>query len=86
MALKTVTNQFLAALGLEHRLNTELEAHAQVFYRKMLITYRQEMRYERARLMRQSPMDYRAVRDMDRDMEAVTRRLRELELEQLISG
>lgn len=86
MALKTVTNQFLAALGLERRLNAELEAHAQDFYRKMLITYREEMRYERARLMRQSPMDYRAVRDMDRDMESVTRRLRELELEQLISG
>lgn len=86
MALKTVTNQFIAALGLEHRLNSEMQAHAQAFYRKMLINYRQEMRYERARLMRQCPMDYRAVRDMDRDLDALTRRLRELELEQLISG
>lgn len=86
MALKTVTNQFLAALGLEHRLNTEMQAHAQAFYRKILITYQQEMRYERAKLMRQSPTDYRAVRDMDRDLDAVTRRLRELELEQLTSS
>lgn len=86
MALNTVTNQFLAALGLEYNLNNAMQAHAQAFYRKMLLTYSQEMRYERARLMRQNPMDYRAVRAMNRDLDALTRRLRELELEQLISG
>lgn len=86
MALNTVTSQFLAALGLERSLDREMEAHARAFYRRMLVAYRQEMQYERARLMRQSPMDYKTVRQMDRDLDAITRRLRELELEQLNSG
>ena len=54
MALNTVTNQFLAALGVERRLEKAAEDHLQHFYWKILTAYRKEVQYERARLMRKS--------------------------------
>ena len=83
MALNTVTNQFLAALGVERRLEQAAEDCLQHFYWKILIAYKKEVQYERARLMRQSPMNYKAVRDLDRELDDITSRLRDMELEQM---
>lgn len=83
MALNTVTNQFLAAQGVERRLEQAAEDYLQHFYWKILTAYRREVQYERARLMRQTPMNYRAVRDLDRELDDITSRLREVELEQM---
>lgn len=82
MALNTVTNQFLAALGLERSLERATERHLSHLYLKILTAYRTEVQYERARLMRQNPLDYRAVRKMDHELDDITRRLRDMELEQ----
>lgn len=81
MALNTVTNQFLAALGLERYLGREAERHLEHLYWKILAEYRKEVQYERARLMRQNPLDYRAVRKLDHELDDITQRLREMELE-----
>lgn len=81
--MNTVTNQFLASMGITRPLERAAEEHLKHFYFKVLTTYRTEIQYERARLMRQSPMDYRAVRQLDRDLDDITSRLRQLELEQM---
>jgi hypothetical protein len=60
------------------------EAYLHYFYRKLLVEYGKEMRYERARLMRQAPMDYRRVREMDRSLEDLTARLQDIEFEQAL--
>ncbi len=83
MALNTVTNQFLAALGIERRLEKAVEEHLQHFHWKILTAYRAEVQYERAKLMRRTPMDYRAVRNLDRELDDITCRLRDMELEQM---
>lgn len=83
MALNTVTNQFLAAMGIERSLEKAAEDHLQHFYWKILTSYKKEVQYERARLMRKAPMDYKAVRDLDRELDDITGRLREIELEQM---
>ena len=82
----TVSNHFLAAVGLEQQLNRAAQSYLEHFYWKILTSYRTEMQYERARLMRQNPLDYRAVREMDREMDDVSRRLRQMEQEDAFSG
>lgn len=82
MTRRTVTAQFLAALGLEHLMEQAVQAHMAHFRRKILIEYSREARYERARLMRQNPLDYRKVREMDRALEEAAALLRAAELEQ----
>ena len=83
MALNTVTNQFLAALGIERRLEKAVEDHLRHFHWKVLTAYRAEVQYERAKLMRRTPLDYRAVRNLDREMDDIHTRLRDMELEQM---
>ena len=84
MVRSRVSGQFLAAWGLDKLMERMAEAYLQHFYRKLLIEYGKEMRYERARLMREVPMDYRRVREMDRGLEEVTGRLRDIEFEQAL--
>lgn len=82
MRRSVVAGQFLAAVGIDILLERAAHAYLQYFYRKILLEYSREARFERARLMRQSPMDYRRVRDMDRALEEATERLQGLEFEQ----
>ncbi|TAL33700.1 MAG: hypothetical protein EPN97_09270 [Alphaproteobacteria bacterium] len=82
MGRSVVAGQFLAAVGLETLMERAAHAYLQHFYRKILIEYSRETRFERARLMRQSPLDYRRVRELDRALEEATERLRDLEFEQ----
>jgi hypothetical protein len=79
-----VSGQFLAAWGLHKLMERAAEAYLQHFYGKLLAEYAREMRYERARLMRQTPLDYRRVREMDRSIEEHTALLRDLEFEQAL--
>ena len=81
MVRQTASGHFLAALGIEHRMEQAVRAHLLHFQHKLLQEYHKEIRYERARLMRRSPMDYRAVRALDRELEEITTLLRESELE-----
>lgn len=78
---KRVSTHFRASLGLEHLLNRVAEAYLQQLFFGLLQEYRREAQVERARLMRQNPLDYRAVRAMDFEMEDVTRRLQRAEIE-----
>ncbi len=85
MALNTVTNPFLAALGIEHALERATVATLAGFHLQLLKLYRVEAQVERARLMRQNPMDYHALRAMDRELEEVNFLMRELEMEQRLA-
>ena len=85
MDLKRVSTQFLASLGLEHLINRVIEAYLQRVCHHLLQEYRKEAQVERARLMRQSPLDYRAVRAMDYALDDATRRLQRAEIEQAFS-
>lgn len=71
---------FLAAVGVEQEMKRVAEGHLQVFYQNILSEYRKEAQYERARLMRQTPMNYRAVRNMDHELEEIDRQLRSMEM------
>ncbi|MEZ0223813.1 MAG: hypothetical protein ACAH83_04605 [Alphaproteobacteria bacterium] len=82
MRHSVVAGQFLAAVGLETLMDRAAHACLEHFYRKILVEYSRETRFERARLMRQSPLDYRRVRDLDRELEEATKRLQELDFEQ----
>lgn len=82
---KRVSTHFLASFGLEHLINRMIEAYLQRVCFHLLQEYRREAQYERARLMRQSPLDYRAVRAMDFALEDATRRLQRAEIEQSFS-
>jgi hypothetical protein len=84
MGRSVIAGQFLAAVGLESLMECAAHACLQHFYRKILIEYSREARFERARLMRQSPLDYRRVRELDRVLEEAIGRLQELEFEQLL--
>lgn len=84
MGRSVVAGQFLAAVGLESLMERAAHGYLQHFYRKILVEYSREVRLERARLMRQSPLDYRRVRGLDRELEEATERLRELEFEQAL--
>jgi len=79
---KRVSTHFLACHGLEHLLNRMAEAYLRRVFFGLLQEYRREARVERARLMRQNPLDYRAVRAMDFELDDVTRRLQRAEIEQ----
>lgn len=85
MALNTVTNQFLAALGVEHALERATVAVLAGFHLQLLKLYCVEAKIERARLMRQNPLDYGALRAMDRELEEVICLLRDLEMEQRLA-
>jgi transcription initiation factor IIE alpha subunit len=80
MDRKTVTRHFLAALGLERLFERATRDYLSHFYQQILIEYRKEVQVERARLMRMSPMDYRKVRAMDRELDEITTMLREREM------
>jgi hypothetical protein len=79
MAHNTVSNHFLAAIGFEQLLTREAASHLGAFYAQALTEYKREAQVERARLMRQTPTDYRAVRQMDHELDDVTRRLQEID-------
>lgn len=74
----TVSNHFLAALGIHFQFDRVINTQLQHFYLKALNEYRKEVQVERARLMRQVPCDYRAVRKLDREMDDVSCQLREI--------
>lgn len=84
MGRSVVAGQFLAAVGLETLMDRAAQSYLEHFYHRILVEYSREMRYERARLMRQTPLDYRRVREMDRALEEVTERLRGMEFEQAL--
>ena len=84
MVRSRVSGQFLAAWGLDRLMEKAAQAYLRYFYRKLLIEYSKETRYERARLMRQTPLDYQRVREMDRSLEEVTARLTDIEFEQAL--
>jgi len=85
MALNSGTNQFLAALGVEHALERATVATLAGFHLQLLKLYCVEAKIERARLMRQNPLDYGALRAMDRELEEVICLLRDLEMEQRLA-
>lgn len=85
MALNAVTNQFLAALGVEHALERATVATLAGFHLQLLKLYCVEAKIERARLMRQNPLDYGALRAMDRELDEVICLLRDLEMEQRLA-
>jgi len=80
MDRKTVTHHFIAALGLERIFEKATSDYLSHFYQQILAEYRKEVQVERARLMRASPMDYRRVRAMDRELEEIATLLREREM------
>jgi len=84
MGRSVVAGQFLAAVGLDTLMERAAHAYLQHLYRKVLAEYSREVRLERARLMRQSPLDYRRVRELDRELDEATERLRDLEFEQAL--
>jgi hypothetical protein len=77
----TFNKHFLAAVGVEQEMKRVAEGHLQVFYQNLLTEYRKEAQYERARLMRKSPLDYKAVRSMDHELDEIDRQLRSMEME-----
>lgn len=79
MTDNTVLNHFVAAVGVEKQLEKTAEAHLQDFYITILKQYRREAQYERARLLLKKPLDYRAVRDLDRELDDIVWKLREME-------
>lgn len=79
MTDNTVLNHFVAAVGVEKQMEKAAEAHLQDFYISILRQYRPEAQYERARLLLKKPLDYRAVRDLDRELDDIVCKLREME-------
>ncbi|MDE1153916.1 MAG: hypothetical protein PW788_15390 [Micavibrio sp.] len=75
----SVAHHFQAAFGLEHLINRMAQAYLQFLLWKLTAEYRREAQYERARLMRQNPLDYRAVRGMDHELASVARRLADMD-------
>jgi len=82
MFLESVGRQFLAAVGLEPLIHRVTEQHWQRFYYDTLLECRREAQYKRGRLLLANPLDYRAVRALDHEMEEISALLREIELEQ----
>lgn len=82
MFLETVATQFLAAVGMEPLLHRATQQHWQRFYYDTLLECRREAQYKRGRLLQANPLDYRAVRALDHEMEEISNLLRDIELEQ----
>jgi len=78
-SLHKVSTHFIAALGLERVFERFIEAEMERFCREGLRAYKREVQNERGRLLMATPMDYRAVRALDREMEEISHRLHALE-------
>lgn len=78
-ALHRVSGQFLAALGMDRVFDRYVEAQVEDFCHQALRAYKREIQHERGRLLMASPLDYKAVRALDREMEEVSARLHALE-------
>lgn len=78
-SLHKVSTHFIAALGLERVFDRFIEAEMERFCSEALRAYKREVQHERGRLLMAMPMDYRAVRALDREMEDISHRLHALE-------
>jgi len=75
----TVSRDFSAAHCFDRLLARLVEAHLQESYLKALKRCRTEAQEGRARLMRRSPLDYPAVRQLDYQLDDISRLMQELE-------
>lgn len=82
MFLETVGKQFLAAVGLEPALHRVTQQHWQQFYYEKLLECRRDTQHKRGRLLLANPLDYRAVRALDHELEEISTLMRAIELEQ----
>jgi hypothetical protein len=80
MVKETATAHFIAALGLERLFEKATRDYLSHFYQRVLVEYRKEVQVERARLMRQCPLDYRKVRMLDRELDDISAMIREREM------
>lgn len=78
-SLQRVSAHFIAALGLERVFDRLVEARIERFCHDALRAYKREIQHERGRLLMANPLDYRAVRALDREMEDISARLHALE-------
>lgn len=78
-SLHRVSSHFLAALGMDRVFDRYVEGQVERFCHDALCAYKREVQNERGRLLMANPMDYKAVRALDREMEEVSARLHALE-------
>lgn len=78
-SLQKVSTHFMAALGLDRVFDRFIESEMERFCHDALKAYKREVQNERGRLLMANPMDYRAVRALDREMDEISTRLHALE-------
>jgi|GEM_PF-2365016 len=78
-ALQKVSTHFIAAMGLDRVFDRFIESEVERFCREALRSYKREVQHERGRLLMANPMDYKAVRALDRELEDISTRLHKLE-------
>lgn len=78
-ALQRVSGHFLAALGMDRVFDRFVEAQVEDFCHQALRAYKREIQNERGRLLMTNPLDYKAVRALDRELDDVSTRLHALE-------
>lgn len=81
MVENTVSNHFIAAVGVEKQMEKVAEAELQAFYATILVQYRRETQNERARQLLKRPLDYTRVRALDRELQDIIWKLCELDME-----
>ncbi len=81
MVDNTVSNHFIAAVGVEKQMEKAAEAELQAFYATILHQYRRETQNERARQLLKRPLDYARVRALDRELQEIIWKLCELDME-----
>ncbi|MDP2206167.1 MAG: hypothetical protein Q8K65_07655 [Alphaproteobacteria bacterium] len=78
-SLHKVSTHFIAALGLDRVFDRFIESEMERFCHDALKAYKREVQNERGRLLMANPMDYRAVRALDHEMDDISTRLHALE-------
>lgn len=79
VSLHKVSAHFIAALGLDRVFDRFVETEVERFCHEALRAYKREAQNERGRLLMANPLDYKAVRALDREIDDVAARLHEME-------
>ncbi|HRI77421.1 MAG: hypothetical protein H3C49_05540 [Alphaproteobacteria bacterium] len=78
-SLQKVSTHFIAAMGLDRVFDRFIESEVERFCHEALRGYKREVQNERGRLLMANPLDYKAVRALDRELDDISARLHALE-------
>ncbi|HRJ67121.1 MAG TPA: hypothetical protein PLW48_08275, partial [Alphaproteobacteria bacterium] len=74
-SLQKVSTHFIAAMGLDRVFDRFIESEVERFCHEALRGYKRKVQNERGRLLMANPLDYKAVRALDRELDDISARL-----------